>query len=230
MRFIDPKNLQETESLYEILELDKKWKRIICFVGAGGKTTMIFELAKELAAKGKSVIITTSTHMQRPQSNFVEWGAPLHVEKGQAVATGISTSDTMMKGFELSEYENLAKKADVVLIEADGSRTKPLKVPASHEPVIVSGTELVVGVLGVNSVGKTIEEVGHRPADIAQVLGKNEKDLVSIEDLVMIGESESGLHKNVDCDYKILLNQWCGQNVPVNGKYDLILCEKRMEK
>ena len=227
MRFINPKSGVDTESLYEILELDKKPKKTICFIGAGGKTTMIFQLAEELALHGKSVIITTSTHMQKPQQNFFEWGTPVEVKKGQYVATGVSCGETKMKGFDLKEYAKLAARADVMLVEADGSRKMPLKVPASHEPVIVEGTDLVVGILGVNSVGKTIEEVGHRPDDIGRVLDKQKSDVVTMEDLVLIGESEQGLHKDVTCDYKILLNQWRDEKVPETDKYDLILCEKR---
>ena len=227
MRFIDPKTGTESDSLYKMFGLDKQWKKVISFIGAGGKTTMIYQLAEELAAMGKRVIVTTSTHMKKSTENFVEWGVPFTVEKGQIITTGVSCSETKIQSFDLDSYAELSNKADIVLIEADGSRKMPLKVPASHEPVLVEGTDLVIGILGVNSVGKTIEEVSQRPADVAGVLGKDVKDLVTIEDLVTIGESEDGLHKGVVCDYKILLNQWIDQPVTKDGLYDIILCEKR---
>lgn len=227
MRFIDPKTGIESDSLYKMFELDKKWKKVICFIGAGGKTTMIYQLAEELAAMEKKVIVTTSTHMQKARLNFVEWGTPFEVEEGQIITTGVSCSDTKIKSFDLDAYAELAKKADVMLVEADGSRKMPLKVPASHEPVLVEGTDLVIGILGVNSVGNTIENVAQRPSDVAGVLGKDVKDIVTMKDLIAIGESENGLHKGVDCDYKILLNQWTGQPVTKDGLYDIVLCEKR---
>ena len=40
---------------------------VISVTGAGGKTSLIFAWARELAAAGKSVIITTTTHMYRPE-------------------------------------------------------------------------------------------------------------------------------------------------------------------
>ena len=37
----------------------------IAFVGAGGKTTLMFRLAAELAARGSTVVTTTTTHAPR---------------------------------------------------------------------------------------------------------------------------------------------------------------------
>ena len=43
---------------------------MIAFVGGGGKTTLIYELARELESVGKRVLVTTTTHMLRPKN---EW-------------------------------------------------------------------------------------------------------------------------------------------------------------
>ncbi len=40
--------------------------RIISFVGSGGKTTLMFAVAKKLSQLGKKVIITTSTKIYLP--------------------------------------------------------------------------------------------------------------------------------------------------------------------
>ena len=37
---------------------------------------------------------------------------------------------------------------DIILVEADGSRGKPLKAPAPHEPVLPSKAACVVAVVG----------------------------------------------------------------------------------
>lgn len=48
-------------------EMDgKRLCRVISIVGAGGKTSTMFQLAKEYAGMGKRVIVTTSTHIFRP--------------------------------------------------------------------------------------------------------------------------------------------------------------------
>ena len=37
---------------------------VVCFVGAGGKTSLMFRLARELSAGGDSVLTTTTTKIQ----------------------------------------------------------------------------------------------------------------------------------------------------------------------
>ena len=63
-------NVQALPSLYQALHLDEQTK-IIAFVGGGGKTTLLYALAGELQRRGQSVVVTTTTHMQRPNHFFV---------------------------------------------------------------------------------------------------------------------------------------------------------------
>ncbi|MCB9445865.1 MAG: putative selenium-dependent hydroxylase accessory protein YqeC [Ardenticatenaceae bacterium] len=60
---------------------------------------------------------------------------------------------------------------DFVLVEADGSRMRPIKAPAEHEPVIPPGTTLVVPVVGIDAVGGRIAEVAHRPELVCSIVG-----------------------------------------------------------
>ena len=54
--------------LYQIIEkLGRPEKPVVSFVGAGGKTSCILELADDWAARGKSVLITTTVHMEEPK-------------------------------------------------------------------------------------------------------------------------------------------------------------------
>ena len=39
---------------------------VVCFVGAGGKTSLMFRLAKELEADGVTVLTTTTTKIHIP--------------------------------------------------------------------------------------------------------------------------------------------------------------------
>ena len=41
--------------------------------------------------------------------------------------------------------------SDLVLIEADGSKRLPCKVPADHEPVLLPESDIVVAVLGLSA-------------------------------------------------------------------------------
>lgn len=60
---------------------------------------------------------------------------------------------------------------DFVLVEADGSRMRPVKAPADHEPVIPPEATLVVPVLGIDAIGGRIGEVAHRPELLCEVIG-----------------------------------------------------------
>ena len=47
----------------ELLQIEYEKYPVIAVVGGGGKTSLIFRLTDELLARGKKVIITTTTHM-----------------------------------------------------------------------------------------------------------------------------------------------------------------------
>lgn len=60
------------------------------------------------------------------------------------------------------ERNAASARKDIVLIEADGSRKLPLKVPGNHEPVIPGQTNLILAVYGLSALGKTISEICQR--------------------------------------------------------------------
>ena len=61
--------------LTELLDIDVNSKKIISVVGGGGKTSLIFRLAEELAEQGKKVIVTTTTHIAfEPERPFARDG------------------------------------------------------------------------------------------------------------------------------------------------------------
>lgn len=51
------------KNLIRALDIDLEKDKIITLVGAGGKTSTIFELGKEFSNLNKKTIITTTTHM-----------------------------------------------------------------------------------------------------------------------------------------------------------------------
>lgn len=65
------------------------------------------------------------------------------------------------------------------MIEADGAKRLPLKVPGEWEPVIPDFTDLVVGVIGMDAVGQMIRESCHRPERVAAFLNKEQTDPVT---------------------------------------------------
>ena len=106
------------------------------------------------------------------------------------------------------KLEELRGLSDVLLIEADGAKRYPLKVPASWEPVIWEQTDLVIAVVGMDAVGRPIREVCHRPECVADFLGKETEEKLTEEDIVKIVLSTEALRKCVDGrEYRVLLNK-----------------------
>ena len=54
-------------TITEAMQLRLAEHAVVSVVGAGGKTSLIFAWARELASAGKNVVITTTTHMYRPE-------------------------------------------------------------------------------------------------------------------------------------------------------------------
>ncbi len=49
------------------------------------------------------------------------------------------------------------RAADVILVEADGSRRLPFKAPAEHEPVVPAGTTILVPLVGLDVLGQPLD-------------------------------------------------------------------------
>ena len=103
---------------------------IISIIGSGGKTTRMKELLFKYKEEGKTVLMTTSTHMRIEEDTLVD---PSYKEiqeelknKGYAFA-GNRFDEKKIKALDHDLLNQLKKEVDVVLIEADGSRGMPLR-------------------------------------------------------------------------------------------------------
>lgn len=187
---------------------------VIAFTGGGGKTSLIFRLAEEMTAAGRKVIITTTTHMAaEPERPFAENGSIRQIKKnfeqyGYTLAACVDRETGKLCGLPENILESLRNFCDVLLIEADGSRGFPLKVPEAWEPVIPEFTDILVGVIGLDSLWKPVGEIAHRSGQTAEFLKKKPEDSIKPEDLVKIASSEKGLRKGVgNRAYRVYLNK-----------------------
>ena len=153
---------------------------VTALIGGGGKTTLMYTLAEELRRHG-TVIVTTSTHIQRPEQYPVLTAADdvaaALVEHGAVCVAG-ETAEGKLCAPALS-FETLAALADFVLVEADGSKRLPMKAHAPHEPVIPACARQTVYVLGVDGFGRPIRQVCHRPERYAALCGAAQDDPVT---------------------------------------------------
>ena len=213
---------------------------VVAVVGAGGKTTLIEALALEYAAAGEKVLVTTTTHMKCPKGQTVVFADEEIFSQGEAKGTRFKENrinerqlteqlaqlpERMIyvashdQDFEHNQkitalpkyvFQALLKSGYPVLVEADGSRGLPCKVPAAHEPVIPKETHTVIGVLSARAIGEKISDCCHRPALAAELLRKKAEERIDAEDLRKIAFSDQGLKKSVteQMHYYAVINEW----------------------
>lgn len=198
----------------DLLKLDIDQYKVIAVVGGGGKTSLIYRLNEELQALGKKVIISTTTHMAyNPMLPLVKSAdlkrtPEMLKEHGFTAVVDIEESSGKMCAIEEAELKKMVPLCDVMLIEADGAKRKPLKIPADWEPVIPDFADVVVSVIGLDCLGRPICETAHRAEYISSFLEKNLEAPVTPEDIEKIATSVHGLYKNVDHKvYRVYLNK-----------------------
>jgi len=149
-------------------------KKIIAVVGAGGKTTYIKKKAKEYVTQGMKVFVTTTTHMRKEADTIVTDEADEIIKELQEKSYVMAGRDCGEKIQALSEetYEKVCEYADIVLVEADGSKHMPIKFPAKHEPVIPPNATQIVVISGLYALGKPLYEVAHRLELVKECLNK----------------------------------------------------------
>ena len=120
---------------------------VVSLLGGGGKTTLLYEMAGFGVRNGQNVLVTTSTHLYRPPEEWRDRTLKEVERKFQAGCAAIIGSDCRdPKKIAMPEeqlFETARKKADLTLIEADGTKHLPCKVPAEHEPALLSCSDLV---------------------------------------------------------------------------------------
>ena len=199
---------------------------VFATVGGGGKTTVLFALAAEWeAAGGESLtVLTTTTKMTIPRE-----GRTLPLAIGQDAAARAGALDNIRRrglssavvGSGRGDRERVlgvdpawprqavdAGLASLVGVEADGSKGRPFKAPALHEPVLPEGVDIVAAVIGAGVLGRPLDERSvHRPEIVAQVAGAEIGDEITPELAARVLMSPDGGRKG--CWSRRSLSCWC---------------------
>lgn len=201
---------------------------VISLVGAGGKTTLMSALAKELSGDNESVITTTTTKILDWQAS----GDILIVEKDEekildslpqmlkeyrhiTLASERLSAKGKLDGISPELITRIAKlkQANYIIIEADGAARKPLKAPNATEPVIPQNTTLVIAVVGIDSLGlKLTEENIFRPEIVTRLTGLPTGGIISLDTITILITHSEGITKGSPANARI---------IPVINKVDL---------
>ena len=145
---------------------------VVSLVGGGGKTTLLYAFARHCAAKGWRVLVSTTTHIRQPGENYAADEAALAAlwAVGQYAVAGVPAEQGKLTALPSEQLTRWMAQADIVLLEADGAKRMPCKVPAAHEPVLLPESDIVLAVAGLSALGRPLREVcfpagaGLRPA------------------------------------------------------------------
>jgi molybdenum cofactor cytidylyltransferase len=220
----------------------------LALVGAGGKSTALFQLARLLSEKkgnspgkavvnsgdGLPVIVTATTHLHIDQTALADshWMGSSSAEftpleenlRGVMLVTGPLSGDrtTGLDSETISWLRDLCGYHDIpLLIEADGSRRHPLKAPAVHEPPIPSFVGLVVVVAGLSGLDKPLSaEFVHRPEIFSSLSGLTLGAVIKSADLERVLSHPSGGWKNIPQKARkvVLLNQADNPELQAQGQ------------
>lgn len=197
---------------------------VVSLVGAGGKTTLMYSLARELAREGRLAVTTTTTKILPPSDEESE---ALFLDEEEALLEKAAHSrgrhrvitlahrsldSGKLEGVSPSLADRLALVEGLsgIIVEADGSARRSLKAPNATEPVIPASTTLVIAVVGMGSLGCPLEETYVFRASIAaELLGLPLGARVGAEEVARLITHPRGIAKGTPPGARILpfLNQ-----------------------
>lgn len=205
------------------LEIDSS-TRCLSLVGAGGKTSLMYALAKNLVHRGKTVICTTSTKIYPPdkkqpskvflfEDNFPDLERlAVEIKKARSCVIGrqIDPMTGKIIGISNELIRVLSGPADHIIVEADGAAGRPIKAPAAYEPVVPDFTDLVVPVIGLDAVFAEVNQKNvFRLENFLRVTGLKPGDKISPQDIGTLFEHTDGILRNIpaECLVRVFLNK-----------------------
>ncbi len=185
---------------------------VISLVGAGGKTTLMFRMARELSAAGETVLTTTTTRIYRPKAAQsaqvvvapeLSAALPALARRLRQARHVTAAAGSIPEGDKLAGYPpesvyafRAAGLFRWILVEADGAGHRPLKAPAAHEPVIPACTNWVIAVAGMAAVGRPLDARWvFRPERFGALAGISAGDPVTPEAVAAVLLHPDGIMK-----------------------------------
>lgn len=185
---------------------------MISFIGAGGKTTTMFRLAKELRDQGWKILIATTTQMVTPRKPhidrlFLVEELQLLVDvcvdiAGPAVigaGCGVNQEGKLL-AMPATWLDRLNKDAafDAILVQSDGAASSLLKIPIDGEPLIPQSSQTTVWIVAVKVLGKPFsEEWVNHSAQARDLLGLPADANVSEDTLDRLIDHPNGCLKGI---------------------------------
>ena len=191
----------------DLLEVFNARSGVVSCVGAGGKKTTMFRLAK--AHTGR-VGITATAHIEFfPRSleatNYIgDERDLLDAIKNDKHSHAIAFAKPSERfgrraGVSLESIEKFKDVGnfDLLLIKADGARGRLIKAPAEHEPAIAMCSDTIIPIMSANVIGLPLtEEIAHRVEKISEVTGLKAGEIIQPKHIARLLASPEGSLKS----------------------------------
>lgn len=209
---------------------------VISIVGAGGKTTLMYSLAEELRAENK-VLVTTTTKIYMPEKEYYDFliiGKDGYdkFNKGNGVYVhGKSVrNENKVSGLDENVIDGEISFFDYILIEADGSKRKPIKGWNETEPVLIGKTTKTIGIISIEVIGREINEYNvHRVEKFMEITNSKKNESITIEHLTSLIFHDKGLFKGSKGEKILFINKIEGHNEATLA-YKLLNCIREKNK
>jgi len=203
------RDLKRFATLSEALALEAR--EHIALVGGGGKTSLLFALARELGQTGRRVLTSTTTKvwhaeaLKSPRLIFVrgnpDWRAQTQEtldKQGHLFLAETLLDSGKVEGIAPSLADELYRDgpASYLLLEADGSAGRPVKAPAPHEPVIPPSVTKVIALMGLEALGRPMgPEVAFRQDLVGKITGLQPGERMTVAAMSSLFLAPEGLFK-----------------------------------
>ncbi len=185
---------------------------MVALIGAGGKTTTLFRLAKELRERERKVLVTTTTKIFKPTKPHVDRlflvadvdafiAESAKIKAPAIIGAGCSVDDNgKLIGLSSACLETLyrSRQFDVILVEADGAASRLFKVPSEMEPVVPAPCPLTVWIMAIKVLGKPLEAAWvHRPERATALSGIAPGAAITEESVLRLFQHPAGCLKGI---------------------------------
>jgi len=193
---------------------------VYTFVGAGGKSTAMRSVASLLADTGLKARMATTTRVGVEEFS----GCPVRLVEGHSdvlraleqedpillLAGGLLAGQGKYAGIDPLLIDALPPRADtVLLVEGDGSRRLPMKVPRALEPVIPSSSHAVLAFMGASAFDEPVDERHCYNHEGALALLGRTGSFFEPEEIAALAAHQDGCRKGVlpGMGFLVLVNQ-----------------------
>jgi probable selenium-dependent hydroxylase accessory protein YqeC len=176
---------------------------VVCAVGAGGKKSVLYQLARE--HPGRMALTATVHTTEFPTDLDVDQVIDedvnlqervLSADPARSIAYACPSTKPGRHAGPLPETIRAIHDAGgfaATYVKADGARMRWIKAPSPDEPVVVPGADIVIPVVSARAIGEPLgERVAHRVDRVATVTGTAPGEILTPEAVGRLLASERG--------------------------------------